>query len=336
MLSWIVDRPGPVDAAPLRRIERATPMPGPRQVRVRIHCCGVCRTDLHLTEGDLSPRQHQVTPGHEIVGIVDAVGPDAVRFSFGDRIGVAWLASTDGSCAQCRRGHENLCAASRFTGWDLDGGYADSCLVDEAFAYRLPDGLTDEHAAPLLCAGIIGYRSLLRSEVRPGQALGIYGFGGSAHLTAQVALHLGMRVHVLSRGAKNRELAEHLGVDSVGAADATPPEPLAGAILFAPAGDLVPVALRALAPGGTLAVAGIWLSDIPSLNYDTELFHERNLRSVTANTRADGEQFLALATRFGIRATTNAYDMADANTVLADLAHGRYAGAAVLHNASAP
>ena len=332
MLSWVVDHPGPVDSMPLRRIERDAPTPGPGQMRVRIGCCGVCRTDLHLVEGDLHPRHHLVTPGHEIVGVVDALGPHAARFALGDRIGVPWLASTDGRCAQCRRGHENLCVDPRFTGWDLDGGYADQCLVDEAFAYRLPPELSDEQAAPLLCAGIIGYRSLLRSEAQPGQSLGLYGFGGSAHLTAQVALHLGMRVHVLTRGDHNRDLARRLGVDSVGAADAAPPEPLDAAILFAPAGDLVPVALRALAPGGTLAVAGIWLSDIPTLTYGTELFHEKNLRSVTANTRADGEQFLALAARFGIRATTTPYPMAEAGQALADLAHGRFGGAAVLHN----
>lgn len=332
MLSWVVDQPGPVDSSPLRRIEREAPMPGPGQVRVRVSCCGVCRTDLHLLEGDLQPRRHLTTPGHEIVGVVDALGVAAERFAVGDRIGVPWLASTDGRCAQCRRGRENLCDAPRFTGWDLDGGYADQCLVDEAFAYLLPAELSDEQAAPLLCAGIIGYRALLRSEVQPGQVLGLYGFGGSAHLTAQIALHLGMRVHVLSRGRHNRDLAGQLGVDSVGPADGSPPEPLDGAILFAPAGDLVPIALRALAPGGTLAVAGIWLSDIPPLVYETDLFHERNLRSVTANTRADGEQFLELAARFGIRPTTTAYPMADAGRALADLAHGRFGGAAVLHN----
>jgi propanol-preferring alcohol dehydrogenase len=219
-----------------------------------------------------------------------------------------------------------------FTGWDVDGGYADLCVVDEAFAYALPPGISDEQAAPLLCAGIIGYRALRRADVPPGGALGIYGFGGSAHLTAQLALHQGLRVHVLTRGANNQALAGELGVDSVGAADASPPEPLDGAILFAPAGELVPVALRALAPGGTLAVAGIWLSDIPRIHYEAELFGERQLRSVTANTRADGEEFLRLATRFGVRATTRAYPMAAADRALADLAHGRFSGAAVLHN----
>jgi propanol-preferring alcohol dehydrogenase len=242
------------------------------------------------------------------------------------------LAGTDGTCAYCRSGRENLCRRPSFTGWDVDGGYADYCLVDEAFAYALPDAVTDEQAAPLLCAGIIGYRSLLMTGLGPGTTLGIYGFGASAHLTAQVALHLGMRVHVLTRGEGNRALATRLGVDSVGGAADHPPEPLDGAILFAPAGELVPVALRALAPGATLAVAGIWLSDIPPLNYERELFEERQLRSVTANTRADGETFLRLAAQFSIRATTTAFPMAEADRALADLAHGRFSGLAVLHN----
>ncbi len=332
MRAWIVASSGPVDQHPLRRVDRAEPVPGPGQIRVRITCCGVCRTDLHLAEGDLPPRRPGVVPGHEVVGLVDAAGPDARRFAVGDRVGVPWLGNTDGTCRFCRRGAENLCAAARFTGWDLDGGYADVCLVAESFAYRLPDGLDDEHAAPLLCAGIIGYRALRCAAVPPGGSLGIYGFGGSAHITAQVALRQGLRVHVLTRGAGNRELALRLGVDSAGDAADAPPEPLDGAVLFAPAGELVPVALRALGPGGTLAVAGIWLSDIPALNYADALFSERKLRSVTANTRADGEEFLGLAARFGLRPTTVSYPMEAAQDALADLAHGRFSGAAVLHN----
>lgn len=331
MQAWVVDHVAPIDDGPLRRIDRELPTPGPGQVRVRVVCCGVCRTDLHLAEGDLPPRRPGTTPGHEVVGRVDALGDGATRFAVGDRIGVAWLGGTDGICRYCRRGDENLCAAPTFTGWDVDGGYADACLVDERFAYALPENIHDEQAAPLLCAGIIGYRALLAAAVPPGGRLGIYGFGGSAHLTAQIALHQGMRVHVLTRGAGNRALAQELGADSVGEAADTPPEPLDGAILFAPAGELVPVALRALDAGGTLAVAGIWLSDIPALNYDAELFRERRLRSVTANTRHDGEQFLALAERFGIHATTVPYPMAEARRALADLAHGRFSGAAVLH-----
>jgi propanol-preferring alcohol dehydrogenase len=332
MRAWVVQQCGPIDTGPLRRIERELPEPDTNQIRVRVACCGVCRTDLHLAEGDLPARRPQVTPGHEVVGHVEARGSAASRFAIGDRVGIPWLASTDQTCRYCRRGAENLCSHPVFTGWDVDGGYADSCLADEQFAYRLPDGISDEQAAPLLCAGIIGYRALQAASIPTGGRLGIYGFGGSAHLTAQVALHLGMRVHVLTRGEHNRELARILGVDSVGGAADTPPEPLDGAILFAPAVELVPVALRALDSGATLAIAGIWLSDIPSLNYDQELFRERRLRSVTANTRVDGEEFLRLSARCGIAATTHTYPMAQAGQALADLAHGRFGGAAVLHN----
>jgi alcohol dehydrogenase, propanol-preferring len=332
MRAWVVDHAGPIDGSPLLRVERALPEPGGGQVRIRVVCCGVCRTDLHLAEGDLPPRRSQVVPGHEVVGQVEAIGPDARRFQVGDRIGVPWLAGTDGSCRFCRRGQENLCLSPAFTGWDVDGGYADTCLVREAYAFRLPDSVADVDAAPLLCAGIIGYRALRSAGIPPAGAVGVYGFGGSAHLTAQIALHQGLRVHVLTRGEANRRLAASLGVDSVGDSTDTPPEPLDGAILFAPAGDLVPVALRALDRGGTLAVAGIWVSTIPALTYADELFQEKKLRSVTANTRRDGEEFLQLADRFAIRATTVPYGMADAPRALADLAHGRFAGAAVLCN----
>ncbi len=332
MRAWVVERCAPIDERPLRRVERDEPQPGAGQVRVRVSCCGVCRTDLHLAECDLPPRRAAVTVGHEVVGRVDALGVGTSRFTVGDRIGVPWLARTDGTCAFCRRGAENLCLEPQFTGWDVDGGYADACLVNEAYAYQLPDSLDDEHSAPLLCAGIIGYRALLRAEVPAGGRLGIYGFGGSAHITAQIALHQGLRVHVLTRGDGNRRLAAEIGVDSVRGATDMPPEPLDGAILFAPVGDLVPVALRALDRGGTLAIAGIWLSDIPRLDYAAELFEERQVRSVTANTRRNGEEFLALAARFGIKPTTVPYPMANAADALADLAHGRFSGAAVLHN----
>jgi alcohol dehydrogenase, propanol-preferring len=329
--AWTVEIPAPIDDGPLRRVERDLPAPGPGQVRVRVTCCGVCRTDLHLAEGDLPPHRPGVAPGHEVVGIVDARGEGTSLLAVGERVGVAWLGGTDGSCRYCRRGDENLCLHPLFTGWDVDGGYADACLVDERFAYRLPDGLEDEQAAPMLCAGIIGYRALRCAAVPPGGRLGIYGFGGSAHLTAQVALAQGLRVHVFTRGEHNRALADELGADSVGGAADPSPEPLDGAILFAPAGELVPVGLRAL-DRATLAVAGIWLSPIPALDYAADLFEERRLRSVTANTRRDGEEFLRLAERLGIRATTVAYPMAEAPQALADLAHGRFGGAAVLTN----
>ena len=327
MRAFIVSRPGE-----LRRIEREVPQPGTGQVLVRISCCGVCRTDLHLVDGDLPPRHPGITPGHEVVGRVEARGPAAERFAVGTRVGVAWLGATDGSCRFCRRGAENLCLAPTFTGWDRNGGYADFCLADEAYAYPLPAGIGDEQVAPLLCAGIIGYRALICAAVPAGGSLGIYGFGGSAHLTAQLAVAQGLRVHVLTRGEGNRRLALDLGAASAGGADEVPPEPLDGAILFAPAGDLVPVALQALDRGGTLAVAGIWLSEIPALSYDETLFQERKLRSVTANTRADGETFLRLAERLGVRATTVAYPMAEAPQALEDLRAGRFSGAAVLLN----
>jgi alcohol dehydrogenase, propanol-preferring len=327
MRAFIVGRPGE-----LSRIERDVPEPGPGQVLVRISCCGVCRTDLHLLDGDLPPRHPGVTPGHEVVGRVEARGPGAERFAIDARVGVAWLGATDGSCRFCRRGAENLCLSPTFTGWDRDGGYADFCLAEEAYAYPLPDAIGDEQAAPLLCAGIIGYRALVCAAVPAGGSLGIYGFGGSAHLTAQLAVAQGLRVHVLTRGEGNRRLALELGAASAGRADDLPPEPLDGAILFAPVGDLVPVALGALDRGGTLAVAGIWLSEIPALTYSETLFQERKLRSVTANTRADGETFLRLAERLGVRATTVPYPMAEAPQALADLRAGRFSGAAVLWN----
>jgi propanol-preferring alcohol dehydrogenase len=329
--AWVVAKPGPIDGGPLRLVERDVPAPGPGQIRVRVSTCGVCRTDLHLAEGDLPPKRAEVTPGHEVVGVVDALGAGATRFASGQRVGVPWLGGTDGSCRFCRRGAENLCLEPTFTGWDVDGGYAEACLVREEYAYALPEGVSDEHAAPLLCAGIIGYRALRAAAVPPGGTLGIYGFGGSAHLAAQLALHEGMRVHVRTRGEANRRLALDLGADSAGDSADPLPEPLDGAVTFAPVGELVPVALRALDRGGTLAVAGIYLSDIPALNYDRELFQERRLRSVTANTRADGEEFLRLAARHRITPTTHPYAFDRADRALADLAHGRFTGAAVLH-----
>ncbi|MGA2520896.1 MAG: zinc-dependent alcohol dehydrogenase family protein [Acidimicrobiales bacterium] len=330
MRAWEVETPGPVSGHPLRLVEREPPRAGPGQVRLRVLACGVCRTDLHVAEGDLPVHRPRVVPGHEVVGTVDARGPDATRFAVGDRIGVAWLAGTCGRCRFCRRGDENLCPAATFTGWDHDGGYADAVVVDERYAYRLPDDLEDEQAAPLLCAGIIGYRALRRTDLPPGGALGIYGFGGSAHLTAQLALHQGADVHVVTRSEKGRQLARSLGATSVGAQDTVPPVALDAAIVFAPAGEIVPQALAALDRGGVLVIAGIHLSDVPPLNYEDHLFYEREVRSVTANTRRDGEEFLALATRLQVRATTTAYPLEHADRALVDLAGDTVTGAAVL------
>jgi propanol-preferring alcohol dehydrogenase len=330
MRAWVVDRPGPVDGHPLRLVERPVPQPGAGQVRVRVSVCGVCRTDLHLAEGDLAPRHPQVVPGHEAVGTVDRVGGGVARRAVGDRVGVPWLAHTCGACGFCRSRRENLCVDPRFTGWDVDGGYADYLVADEAYVYALPDAFDDLTAAPLLCAGIIGYRALRLSGCPAGGRLGIYGFGASAHLTAQVAIAEGTRVHVLTRAAEARALALELGAASAADAADMPPEPLDAAILFAPVGTLVPPALAALDRGGTLAVAGIHLSDIPSLDYARHLFQERVLRSVTANTRDDGCELLAAAARIGVRVAATTYPFDQADQALRDLAHDRITGVAVL------
>ena len=333
MRAWQVVSPGPIGDRPLELVEVPAPDPGPGEIRVRVLVCGVCRTDLHIVEGDLAPHRDRVVPGHEIVGVVDELGSGAGRFMIGDRVGIAWLRDTCGECRWCRRGEENLCVSPGFTGWDADGGYADFAVVDEGYAYRIPDAFGDEEAAPLLCAGIIGYRALRRAELPSGGRLGIYGFGGSAHLTAQVALYEGATVHVLTRSSQAQALALELGCDSAGDAYDEPPDKLDAAILFAPVGDLVPVALRALDRGGTLAIAGIHLTDIPVLEY-LWLFQERQIRSVTANTRADGEELLDLAFRIPIRPTTTAYPLEAADEALSDLAHDRINGAAVLRIAN--
>jgi alcohol dehydrogenase, propanol-preferring len=330
MRAWVVTRRRPIDDDPLALVELPDPDPGPGEVRVRTRACGVCRTDLHVIEGDLPARRHEVVPGHEVVGEVDRLGAGASRFQLGERVGIPWLRRTCGGCRFCRRGAENLCVDPEFTGWTHDGGYAELTLVPEAFAYRLPDSLDDLRAAPLLCAGIIGYRALLRSGFRPGDRLGIWGFGGSAHLTAQVALSQGAELYVVTRGARGRELARELGAAWVGAPGDVVPTPIDAAISFAPAGEVVPEALAALDRGGVLALAGIHVTDLPALEYQRHLFQERELRSVTANTRADGEAFLRIAGRIRLDVSAVPYDFADAPTALKDLAHDRFAGAAVL------
>lgn len=330
MRAWIVGQPGPMASQPLVAAELPVPVPGPGQVRVGVEACGVCRTDLHLALGELPPRRPRTVPGHEVVGLVDALGPGAGRFAEGERVGIPWLRGTCGRCRFCRTGRENLCPDAVFTGWDADGGYAEYAVVPEAYAYRLPAGLDPVTAAPLLCAGIVGYRALKRAELPPGGRLGVYGFGASAHVVAQVAIAQGAAVHVLTRSASARALALELGAASAGTAEDGPPEPLDSAVLFAPAGGLVPVALRALDAGGTLAVAGIYLTDIPTLNYQSELFREKQLRSVTANTRADAEEFLRLASALGLHPTIDRRPLAEADRALADLAENRVTGAAVL------
>jgi len=330
MTAWQVVDPGPIASHPLRRAELPVPVPEPDEVLLKVEACAVCRTDLHVAEGDLPPHRSPVVPGHEIVGRVVARGDRATAYEVGDRVGVPWLRHTDNTCVYCRRGTENLCPQSRYTGWDADGGYAEYAAAPEAYVYPLPADRDPRELAPLLCAGIIGYRALLRAELPPGGALGIYGFGGSAHLTAQIAIAQGATVHVMTRSMAAQRLALELGAATAGGDQDRPPEKLAAAILFAPVGTLVPVALAALDRGGTLAVAGIHLTDIPALNYERHLFEERTLRSVTANTRADGRAFLAEAQAHPPAVHRQDYPLAEADRALADLAGDRVDGVAVL------
>ncbi len=331
MRAWHVEAPGLLASHPLRLQTGPVPRPGPGELLLRVLACGVCRTDLHVAEGDLPPHRHGVTPGHEVVGEVVALDEAAgTGFALGDKAGAAWLRWTDGHCKYCLRGAENLCPNSLYTGWDVDGGYAEYMTVPAAYAHHLPDGYSDAELAPLLCAGIIGYRALKRADLPPGGRLGVYGFGGSAHLAAQVALARGATVHVLTRGERARRLALELGAASAGDAADMPPEPLDAAILFAPVGDLVLPALSALDRGGTLAIAGIHLTDIPVLNYQQHLFYERQLRSVTSNTREDAREFLGFAREHKLAVTVHPYPLDAADAALDDLENGRFDGAAVL------
>ncbi|MGN9911382.1 zinc-binding alcohol dehydrogenase family protein [Phytohabitans sp. LJ34] len=324
MLAWEVRRPG------IRAVVRPVPEPAAGELLLRVRASAVCRTDLHVAQGDLPTHRPDVVPGHEVVGEVVALGPSVEGFTEGERVGVAWLRHTCGRCVYCRRGAENLCPESRYTGWDADGGYAEYAVAPAAYVYRLPPRYPDTEVAPLLCAGIIGFRALRRAALPPGGRLGVYGFGASAHLATQVALAQGATVHVLTRSAAAQRLALDLGAASALGAHERPPEPLDAAILFAPVGDLVPVALEALDRGGTLAIAGIHLTGIPPLDYERHLFQERQLRSVTANTREDGRDFLAFAADHPLSVTTTPYPLKAADTALADLAADRVNGAAVL------
>jgi len=323
MRAMVLSQTRAVVERPLTAVEYPDPEPGEGEVQIGVEACGVCRTDLHVVEGDLAPHRSDIIPGHEI-------GPGCTRFKAGDRVGIAWLRGTCGACRFCIRSEENLCLAPRFTGWDEHGGYAELAVVPQAFAYALPDEIAARELAPLLCAGIIGYRAYRRSGIRPGGRLGLFGFGGSAHVTIQIARHCGCEVYVFSRGGQHRELAKELGAVWVGDSLDHPPHPLDGAILFAPVGELVPPALATLDRGATLAVAGIHLSDVPALNYQAHLFQERGVRSVTANTREDGRTLLQLASQIPIRTQTRAYSLEQANEALADLKDDRIRGAAVL------
>jgi propanol-preferring alcohol dehydrogenase len=326
----VLRSPAPIDTAPLELRDVPLPEPVAGEIRIRVDACGICRTDLHVIEAELPPQLDEVIPGHQIVGVVDTCGPKARRFKVGDRVGIAWLRSTCGVCRFCRSGRENLCPDARFTGYHAHGGYAEYAVVREDFAYAVPPALSSVEATPLLCAGIIGFRALRRADVRPGCRLGLYGFGSSAHIAIQVALHWGCTVYVMTRGERHQQLARDMGAAWAGAADASPPDKLDSAILFAPAGELVPPALAALDQGGTLALAGIYLTDVPPLSYERHLFHEKNLRSVTANTRQDGEDLLRVAAEIPIRAHTTSFPLADANRALQQLKHDGIQGSGVL------
>ena len=326
-----VHAPAPIETNPLHAVEVERPRPHAGELLIRVRVCGVCRTDLHVAEGDLPSKHEWIIPGHEIVGQVAQLGQGCRRFRPGDRVGIAWLRQTCGLCAYCRRGRENLCPNALFTGWDHNGGYAQWATVREDFAYALPPTIADNEVAPLLCAGIIGYRAIKRAEIRAGATVGLYGFGGSAHLALQVLQYWKCRVFVMTRGGRHQELAKEMGADWIGSAEEMPPAPLDAAILFAPAGDLVPTALQALDRGGILAVAGIYLSAIPALEYERHLFYEKELRSVTANTRHDGEEFLKVAGEIPIRTHTAVMALDEANLALQRLKHDELQGAAVLH-----
>jgi alcohol dehydrogenase, propanol-preferring len=332
--AMVLTAPAPAASGPLRMIERPVPLPSAGELLVAVEVCGVCRTDLHVVEGDLRPRRPVLVPGHEVVGRVAALGAGTAGFAIGDRVGVAWLHASCGRCRFCVLGRENLCVAPRFTGWDVDGGYAEHLCVPAPFAYRLPETTDAVALAPLLCAGIIGYRAYRRCGARKGMRLGLYGFGGSAHIVLQLARADRCEVYVATRGRSHQRLAERMGATWVGGSGETPPAKLDAAILFAPAGELVATALAALDRGGRLAVAGIHLSAIPPLDYAHHLFQERELVSVTANTREDGRELLRLAETIPLRCATVEFPLAEANEALRRLAADEIDGAAVLRVAT--
>jgi propanol-preferring alcohol dehydrogenase len=330
MKAMVLDRTADVATDPLQLRELPVPTPGPGEVLVRITVCGVCRTDLHVIEGELANPTLPLIPGHQAVGIVNQIGLGVTERSIGERVGIAWLQHTCGFCEFCTSGRENLCERARFTGYQVDGGYAEYALVPSAFAYPIPPVFSDEEAAPLLCAGIIGFRALRLSGIQPGQRLGLYGFGASAHIAIQIARHWGCRVYVSSLKPEHQDLARELGAAWVGGATDRPPDKLHGSIIFAPAGELVPPALRSLERGGTLALAGIHMTSIPSLDYDREIFGERTIRSVTANTRQDGLDLLREAAAIPIKPHTVRFPFGAANRALQALKSGSFQGAAVL------
>jgi propanol-preferring alcohol dehydrogenase len=329
MRAMLLEKPRPVEENPLRLAELPLPVPAPGEIRVRVRACGVCHTDLHIVEGDLSLPRLPVVPGHQIVGTVDALGTGVTEFREGDRVGVPWLYSTDGKCAYCRKGLENLCERARFTGFHADGGYAEAMVVPADFAYALPGNFSDLEAAPLLCAGVIGYRALKLSNLQPQGRLGLYGFGASAHIVIQIARHWNCEVCVFTRAESHRQLARQLGAEWTGAAGEAPPGPLDAAIIFAPAGKLVPEALRALRKGGTLALAGIIMSALPEMEYEL-VYGERILRSVANSTREDVRSLLRLAAETPVRAEIETFQLPEANRALQNLKSSKIHGAGVL------
>ena len=333
MKACVLRSPAPIESSPLLYTEVPIPQPSSSQVLVRVNVCGVCRTDLHVVEGELSPRKSPVIPGHQIVGVIEKCGAGVAGFREGDRVGVAWLQSTCGVCEFCRSGRENLCESAGFTGYTADGGYAEYVAAPEQFLYPLPEGFSDEQAAPLLCAGIIGFRCLRIAELKPGQKIAFYGFGAAAHVAIQVARRWGAEVYACTREAKHRQLALELGAAWAGGAAEPPPVALDSAIIFAPAGELVPAALRALKKGGSLILGGIHMSAIPPLDYDL-LYHERVIRSVANNTRDDGIQFLKAAAEIPVQTQVNLFALAEANRALNALKRDGFRGAAVLQCSS--
>jgi propanol-preferring alcohol dehydrogenase len=330
MRAMVLDQSGPIESSPLQWREVPDPSPGRGEVRVRVRCCAICRTDLHIIEGDLPLVKQPLIVGHQVVGVVDQVGEGASRFRAAQRIGIAWLRHTCGQCRFCTSGRENLCLYSQYTGYHADGGYAELAIVPEAFAYEIPDAFDDVHASPLLCAGIIGYRAMVRSGVRDGEKLAIFGFGSSAHVVLQIARARGCEVYVVTRGKAHQKLALELGAMWAGDdARQLPIKPQAG-IVFAPAGEVVPLALSSLDRGAALALAGIHMSPIPRIDYDTQLFQERDLHPVTANTREDGRNLLRESAGAAVNPHIQTYPLQQANQALLDLKHGRIDGTGVL------
>jgi len=327
--AWRLHHPGAAEEKPLRLEELPVPQPGPGQVLLRVRLCGVCHTDLHTVEGDITPPRYPVTPGHQVVGEVAALGEGVAALRLGQRVGVPWLYAACGDCAFCRRGEENLCPNARFTGFHTAGGYAEYMLAEARYTLPLPESISDAQAAPLLCAGIIGYRALHKADVAPGERVGLFGFGASAHLAIQVARHWGCEVYVFTRSPAHRQHARNLGAAWVGGAQDAAPHPLDRAVIFAPAGSLIPLALAKLRPGGTLAINAIHMSPIPEMPYRL-VYGERTLRSVANATYRDGVEFLALAAEIPVRATVQMYPFAQAPQALQDLKHSRINGEAVL------